>query len=109
MLTSPPIRTLISSSRHCGRRAAINFSPITKLLVERPAYEALKHDDRTGSRMLEILLRGVSTRNYAKVLPEMAESVGISTGICFNPAAEYSNQRWRKRFYPSQRHSRSLP
>jgi putative transposase len=27
---------------------------------------------------LEILLSGVSTRNYAKVLPEMAESVGLS-------------------------------
>jgi transposase-like protein len=43
-----------------------------------PAYEALQHNDRTGARMLEILLRGVSTRNYAKVLPEMAESVGVS-------------------------------
>ena len=43
-----------------------------------PAYEALKVHDRTGARMLEILLSGVSTRNYAKVLPEMAESVGIS-------------------------------
>jgi putative transposase len=43
-----------------------------------PAYEALKAHDRTGARMLEILLSGVSTRNYAKVLPEMAESVGIS-------------------------------
>jgi transposase-like protein len=43
-----------------------------------PAYEALKAHDRTGSRMLEILFSGVSTRNYAKVLPEMAESVGLS-------------------------------
>ncbi len=43
-----------------------------------PAYEALKAHDRTGARMLEILLSGVSTRNYAKVLPEMAESVGLS-------------------------------
>ena len=43
-----------------------------------PAYEALKRNDHTGARMLEILLRGVSTRNYAKVLPEMAESVGVS-------------------------------
>src|ERR1019366_10536945 len=34
--------------------------------------------DGTGARMLEIVLSGVSTRNYAKVLPEMAESVGIS-------------------------------
>ena len=43
-----------------------------------PAYEALRANQRTGARMLEILLHGVSTRNYAKVLPEMAESVGIS-------------------------------
>ena len=43
-----------------------------------PAYEALQRSDRSGARMLEVLLRGVSTRNYAKVLPEMAESVGIS-------------------------------
>jgi len=43
-----------------------------------PAYEALKAHDRTGARMLEILLSGVSTRNYARVLPEMAESVGLS-------------------------------
>jgi transposase-like protein len=43
-----------------------------------PAYEALKANDCTGARMLEILLSGVSTRHYAKVLPEMAESVGIS-------------------------------
>jgi putative transposase len=43
-----------------------------------PAYETLKANDCTGARMLEILLSGVSTRNYAKVLPEMAESVGIS-------------------------------
>ncbi len=46
--------------------------------VSVPAYEALKSHDRTGARMLEILLSGVSTRNYAKVLPEMAESVGLS-------------------------------
>ena len=31
-----------------------------------PAYEALKAHDRTGARRLEILLSGVSTRNYAK-------------------------------------------
>jgi len=43
-----------------------------------PAYQALKDNQHTGARMLEILLSGVSTRNYAKVLPEMAESVGVS-------------------------------
>lgn len=43
-----------------------------------PAYQALTRNPHTGARMLEILLRGVSTRNYATVLPEMAESVGVS-------------------------------
>jgi putative transposase len=31
-----------------------------------------------GSRLLEILMHHVSTRNYRRVIPEMAESVGIS-------------------------------
>jgi transposase-like protein len=37
------------------------------------------HDDqRLADRMLEILMHGVSTRRYAAVLPEMAETVGVS-------------------------------
>lgn len=44
--------------------------------VEIPAYEAMNHG--LGSRLLEILMHNVSTRNYRRVLPEMAESVGIS-------------------------------
>ena len=43
-----------------------------------PAYEAMQDDERLGSRMLEIVLRGVSTRNYEGVLREMAEPVGVS-------------------------------
>jgi len=43
-----------------------------------PAYEAMRHGEGLGSRMLEILLRGVSTRQYKHVLPEMAETVGVS-------------------------------
>lgn len=46
--------------------------------VEIPAYEALRKDNRLADRMLGILLRGVSTRNYREVLPEMAEQVGVS-------------------------------
>lgn len=46
--------------------------------VEIPAYEALRKDERLSDRMLSILLRGVSTRSYEKVLPEMAETVGVS-------------------------------
>lgn len=46
--------------------------------VEVPAYEALSDDARLGDRMLDILMTGVSTRNYERVLPEMAESCGVS-------------------------------
>ena len=31
-----------------------------------------------GARMLEILMRGVSTRNYKEVIPTMAETLGVS-------------------------------
>lgn len=43
-----------------------------------PAYEAMVINSRLGSRILEILMKGVSTRNYKSILPEMAETVGVS-------------------------------
>jgi putative transposase len=43
-----------------------------------PAYEAMRDDTSLGGRMLEILMRGVSTRKYATVLPRMAETAGVS-------------------------------
>lgn len=46
--------------------------------VEIPAYEAMRKDGRLADRMLEILIAGVSTRRYQRVLPEMAETVGVS-------------------------------
>jgi putative transposase len=46
--------------------------------VEIPAYEAMRKDSRLADRMLEILIDGVSTRRYEGVLPEMAETVGVS-------------------------------
>ncbi len=46
--------------------------------VEIPAYAAMRTHSRIGGRMLDILMRGVSTRNYGQVLPEMAETVGVS-------------------------------
>ena len=46
--------------------------------VDLPAYEAMQNDSRLGRRMLEILMHGVSTRKYRKVLPEMAETVGVA-------------------------------
>jgi len=43
-----------------------------------PVYEALQQDTSTGERMLQILLNGVSTRRYQRVIPEMADTVGVS-------------------------------
>jgi putative transposase len=43
-----------------------------------PAYEAMKSGGRLASRMMSILLDGVSTRKYQRVIPEMAETVGVS-------------------------------
>ena len=46
--------------------------------VSIPAYEAMRQNANTGQRMLEILLHGVSTRRYKRVIPEMADTVGVS-------------------------------
>jgi transposase-like protein len=46
--------------------------------VEVPAYQAMQDQPRLGARMLDILMRGVSTRQYRAVIPEMADTVGVS-------------------------------
>jgi len=60
--------------------------------VEVPAYQALRSHSTLASRMLEILLHGVSTRHYRHVLPEMAETVGISKSSVSREAIEASEQ-----------------
>jgi hypothetical protein len=47
--------------------------------VEIPAYEAMRKDAKLADRMLGILMRGVSTRNYREVLPQMADQVGSAS------------------------------
>lgn len=42
-----------------------------------PAYEAMQ-EGRLGPRMLDILMGGISTRQYRQVLPEMADTCGVS-------------------------------
>jgi transposase-like protein len=46
--------------------------------VSIPAYEAMQSDVALGEKLSSILLRGVSTRNYEEVIPEMAETCGVS-------------------------------
>lgn len=52
--------------------------PDTGKEVEIPAYAAMHNQPRLGARMLDILMRGVSTRQYKGVIPEMANTVGVS-------------------------------
>lgn len=42
-----------------------------------PAYEAMQDRQGMGTRMLDVLMRGVTTRQYQHVIPEMAETVGV--------------------------------
>jgi putative transposase len=57
-----------------------------------PAYEAMQRDARLGERVLEILMRGVSTRKYQAVLPEMAETVGVSKSAVSREFVEASGE-----------------
>jgi transposase-like protein len=61
-----------------------------------PAYEAMQRDGRLGSRMLEILLRGVSTRQYRAVLPEMAETVGVAKSSVSQEAMAASEEELQR-------------
>ncbi len=58
--------------------------------VEIPAYEALQDEPRLGARMLEILLRGVSTRQYQGVIAEMADTVGVAKSSASRRVVEAS-------------------
>jgi len=67
-----------------------------------PAYEAMLGNSRLGRRILEILLHGISTRNYRKVLPELAETVAVSKSNLSREFVEASEQTlkelWERRF-----------
>ncbi|MGH8415486.1 MAG: IS256 family transposase [Bryobacteraceae bacterium] len=58
--------------------------------VKVPAYEMLRRDRRLGQHMLGALLRGVSTREYQEVLPQMAATVGVSRSAISRKAIDAS-------------------
>ena len=58
--------------------------------VEVPAYAAMQNSTSMGARMLDILLHGVSTRNYKAVIPQMAETAGVSRSAVSRAAIEAS-------------------
>lgn len=56
-----------------------------------PAYETMQ-DARLGRRMLDVLMRGISTRQYEEVLPEMASTCGVSKSNVSREAAEAGDE-----------------
>ena len=60
-----------------------------------PAYEALQNNPTTAYKMLGALLRGVSTRQYEEVLPEMAASAGVARSSVSRKAIEASAEQLR--------------
>jgi putative transposase len=64
--------------------------------VSVPAYESLQENGATAQRMMGALLRGVSTREYAEVLPEMAETAGVSRSSISRQAIEGSVEQLRQ-------------
>jgi len=61
--------------------------------VKIPAYEKLRQDRGLQQHMLGALLRGVSTREYDEVLPEMAATVGVSRSSVSRQAIEASAEQ----------------
>lgn len=64
--------------------------------VKVPAYQALQDNGATAERMMGALLRGVSTRQYKEVLPEMAATVGVSRSSISRQAIEGSVEQLRQ-------------
>jgi transposase-like protein len=62
----------------------------TKGEVKIPAYEKMRQDQGLGQHMLGALLRGISTREYQEVLPQMAATVGVSRSAISRKAIDAS-------------------
>ncbi|GAG26157.1 unnamed protein product, partial [marine sediment metagenome] len=60
--------------------------------VQIPAYEAMLMNSALGRRILEILMRGVSNRNYREILPQMSQTVGVSKSQVSREFIEASEQ-----------------
>jgi putative transposase len=60
--------------------------------LEVPAYLAMRRPGPLADRMLEIVLAGVSTRRYAEVIPEMADTVGVSKSAVSRETIEASER-----------------
>lgn len=61
-----------------------------------PVYAALQDDAALRERLLSIVMRGVSTRNYAEVLPEVVARCGVSRSAVSRKVQEASAEALQK-------------
>jgi len=66
------------------------------LEVHIPAYQAMQSNNRLGERILSILMHGISTRSYSKVLPAMAETIGVSKSNVSREFIEASERQMKE-------------
>jgi transposase-like protein len=66
------------------------------LEVDIPAYQAMLENSSLGRRILDILMKGISTRNYRNVIPQMAETVSVSKSNISREFIEQSEQTLRQ-------------
>jgi transposase-like protein len=57
-----------------------------------PAYAALRAHPGAGTKMMDTLLKGVSTRNYGRVIKEMADTAGVSKSAVSREFVEQSEK-----------------
>jgi len=91
-----------------GRQSGLVYLSERKVRIERPrlrrrgqgeggelkvpAYAAMRRPGPLADRMLEILMSGVSTRKYGRVIAEMADTVGVSKSAVSRETIEASER-----------------
>jgi transposase-like protein len=66
------------------------------LEIDIPAYQAILENSSLGRRILDILMKGVSTRNYKDVIADMAQTVAVSKSSISREFIEQSEQTLRQ-------------
>jgi transposase-like protein len=66
------------------------------LEIDIPAYQAILGNSSLGKRIEDILMKGISTRNYQEVIPQMAETISVSKSNISREFIEQSEQTLRQ-------------
>ena len=66
------------------------------LEIDIPAYRAILENSSLGERIEDILMKGISTRNYHQVIPQMVETIAVSKSNISREFIEQSEQTLRQ-------------